>query len=140
MSTENKAIIRRYYDELLNQGNMAFADQVYAPDVELHIPGLPEDPYSAESVKQMFAAVRKAFPGVRVTVEDLVAEEDRVAARIALHGPHQGAGQASPYDRVAAWARIDIFRLVDGKIVEQWADRDDVRLMAQFGVQLPSIQ
>ncbi len=135
VSEENKSIIRRFYQEVFNNGNVALADEFYAPDAELHIPGLPEDPFGPEPVKRLFSMIRTSFPDIRVTIEDLVAESDKVVASVTFRGPHQGEFQGlSPKMRLVTWARIDIFRLFVGKIVEQWADRDDLGLMEQLGV------
>ena len=138
MSEANKAIIRRYYEEIVNRGNLSFADEVYSYDAELHIPGLVEDPYGPGPVKQLYAAIRSAFPGTSMTIEDIVAEQDRVVARVTFRGPHQAGAQGPPTSGLVTWSRIDIFRLFQGKIVEQWADRDDLGLMHQYGVNLPS--
>jgi predicted ester cyclase len=110
-------------------------DEVYTHDVELHIPGVPEDPYGPAPVKRLVGLVRSAFPGVMVTVEDLVAEKDKVVASVTWRGPHLGRGQGtSPYEPLAAWARIDIYRLFNGRIVEQWADRDDLSVLRLLGI------
>lgn len=135
MSEANKAIIRRLYHETSNLGNLAVVDEVYAPDVELHLPGIPEDPYGPSPVKQLLAMMHATFPGLRVTIEDLVAEGDKVAARVTFHQPHDGTLHGlSPRLPQAAWGRLDIFRLFKGRIVEQWADRDDSWLLRQLGV------
>ena len=135
MSEENKATVRRLYQEALNRGDLAVIDQIYAPDVELHFPGVPEDPFGPAPVHQLVATIHAAFPGVRVTIEDMVAEGDKVVARVTFHRPHQGqmVGVA-PQSRQAIWTRIDAFRLFRGRIVEQWGDRDDFGLLQQFGV------
>ena len=135
MSDENKAVIRRLYNEAVNGGDLAVIDELYAHDVELHLPGIPEDPYGPEPVKRLIALVREAFPGIGVTIEDLVAEHDKVVASVVFRGPHLGRGQgASPQDPLVAWARIDIYRLFEGRIVEQWADRDDLGALHQLGI------
>jgi predicted ester cyclase len=131
----NKAIIRRLYDEVYTKGNLDVIDEIYAHDVEVHIPGLPEDPYGPAAIKQLIELIRTAFPGVMVTIEDLVAEHDKVAASIMWRGPHLGRGQgASPRNPLVAWPRIDIYRVFNGKIVEQWADRDDLGGLHQLGI------
>lgn len=131
----NKAIIRRLYDEVYTKGNLDVIDEIYAHDVEAHIPGLPEDPYGPAAIKQLIELIRTAFPGVMVTIEDLVAEHDKVAASIMWRGPHLGRGQgASPRNPLVAWPRIDIYRVFNGKIVEQWADRDDLGGLHQLGI------
>ena len=131
----NKAVIRRLYGEVHTKGNLDVIDQIYAHDVEVHIPGMPEDPYGPAAIKHLIALTRTAFPGVTVTIEDLVAEHDKVAASVMWRGPHLGRGQgASPRDPLVAWPRIDIYRVFEGKIVEQWADRNDLAALQQLGI------
>jgi predicted ester cyclase len=140
VSDENKAAVRRLYQEALNQGDLTVIDQSYAPDVELHFPGVPEDPYGPVAVHQLFRMMRDGFPGLQAVIEDLVAEGDKVVARVSFHRPHEGQLDGiSPQARPWSWTRIDIFRLFRGRIVEQWADRDDVGMLQQFGVVPPRV-
>ena len=135
MSEENKAIIRRLYNEVHSGGKLDVIDEIYAPDVEVHVPGLPQDPYGPASIKRMISTIREAFPGARVTIEDIVAENDKVVASVAWRGPHLGREQGvSPYDPMVGWPRIDIYRLFKGRIVEQWADRNDLGALHQLGI------
>jgi predicted ester cyclase len=139
MSDETKAIVRRLYQEVFDQGHLTVIDEIYAPDSELHLPGLAEDPYGPAPISQLVATIHATFPGIRVSIEDIVAEGDRVVARVTFHLPHDGQLLGiGPRHRLATWTRIDIFRLFRGKIIEQWADRDDVALFEQFGVNLPT--
>lgn len=138
MSDENKAVIRRYYSEVWGRGELGVIDEVFAPDVELHVAGMPEDPFGPAPVKQLAAMAKTAFPGLRVTIEDLIAERDKVVATVSLHGPHDGTAQgASPLEAGAVWRRIDVFRLHRGKIVEHWSDRDDHALLQRLGIAPP---
>ena len=138
MSDENKAIVRRYYREAWEQGDVRVIDELFATDVELHMAGVPEDPFGPAPVKQLAAMAKTAFPGLRVTIEDLVAERDKVVATVSLHGPHDGTAQgAPPRTATAGWRRIDIFRLHRGKIVEHWSDRDDHALLQRLGIAPP---
>lgn len=138
MSEANKAVVRRLYAEALNQGNLAVIDELYAPDVELHIPGVPEDPFGPGPIHQLVGMIRAAFPGLRVTVDDLIAAGDKVVARVTLSLPHDGRLLGvGPQSRLAGWTRIDVFRLFRGQIIEQWADRDDMGLLQQLGVPVP---
>ncbi len=138
MSDENKAIIRRYYREAWEKGDLGVIDEVFAPDVELHMAGVPEDPFGPAPVKQLAAMARTAFPGLRVTIDDLIAERDKIVATVTLQGPHDGTAQgASPREPAAVWRRIDVFRLHRGRIVEHWSDRDDHALLQRLGVAPP---
>ena len=138
MSDENKAIIRRYYREAWEKGDFGVIDELFAPDVELHMAGVPEDPFGPAPVKQLAAMARTAFPRLRVTIEDLIAERDKIVATVTLQGPHDGTAQgASPREPAAVWRRIDVFRLHRGRIVEHWSDRDDHALLQRLGVAPP---
>ena len=135
MSEENKAIIRRLYNEVHSGGNMEVIDEIYAPDVEVHVPGLPEDPYGPAAIKRLISTIREVFPGVMVTIEDILAESDKVVASVMWRGPRLGRGQgASPRDPLVAWPRLDVYRLFNGRIVEQWPDRDDLAALHQLGI------
>jgi predicted ester cyclase len=104
--------------------------------VEVHVPGLPEDPYGSQAVKELISKIHGAFPGVMVTIEDLIAEHDKVVASVMWRGPVVGGSQggASPSAPLVAWPRLDVYRLFNGRIVEQWADRDDLAALHQLGI------
>ena len=135
MSEENKAIVRRQEEELFTQGNLDAADEVYAPDYVGHDPSNPEDIRGPEAAKQAAADYRKAFPDLQVTVEDLIAEGDRVAARLRFRGTHLGEldGIAPTGWRVDCTG-IVISRMEGGKIAEDWANFDDLGMMQQLRV------
>jgi predicted ester cyclase len=90
MSEENKAIVRRQEEEIHTQGNLDAADEIYAPNYVGHDPSNPEDIRGLEAAKQAAADYRKAFPDLQVTIEDLIAEGDKVATRVRYRGTHQG--------------------------------------------------
>ena len=141
MPDDNKAVIRRYYREAWEKGNVGVIDELYAPDVELHLPGVPEDPFGPAPVKQLAIMAKTAFPGLRVTIEDLIAERDKIVATVSFHGPHEGATQGpSPRVAAASWRRIDVFRLHRGRIVEHWSDRDDHAALQRLGVAAPPLE
>ena len=78
---ENKALIQRFVEEAFNRGNLDIADEVYAPSFASHDPTTPEGPGSPEDVKQFVNLYRRAFPDIHTTVEDLIAEGDKVTYR-----------------------------------------------------------
>ena len=135
MSEENKAIVRRQEEELFTQGNLAAADDIYAPDYVGHDPSNPEDIKGLEAAKQAASDYRKAFPDLRVTVEDLIAEGDKVAARLRFRGTHRGEMDGiAPTSRHVDCTGIVISRIEEGKIAEDWANFDDLGMMQQLGV------
>jgi steroid delta-isomerase-like uncharacterized protein len=134
---ENKAIVRRGY-EAINQNNLDALDEVVAPDITDHDPAPGQAP-GLEGVKQWFSSMHTAFPDFRMNVEDMIAEGDKVVARVRLSGTHQGEfmGIAPTGNRVTIKG-IDILRVnADGKIVEHWGNFDDLGMMQQLGVMEP---
>ena len=133
MSEENKALVRRQEEELFTQGNLDAADEIYAPDYVGHDPSNPEEVRGLEAAKQAAADYRQAFPDLRVTVEDLIAEGDRVAARLRFRGTHLGELDGiAPTGRQVDCTGIVISRIEEGKIAEDWASFDDFGMMQQL--------
>ena len=93
---ENKVVSRRVAEEIFNGGNLDLADELYAPDYVLHDPALPEDLHAPEGLKQYAAMNLGAFPDVRVTVEDQIAEGDMVVTRWTATGTHTVSSWAYP--------------------------------------------
>lgn len=129
-----KSLIRRWWDGL-SQGNAAeLIDEVYAADYVLHDPSLPEPVRGLEGVREFITSVTAAFPDGRATVEDLVAEGDRVVQRVTFRGTHQGEflGVPATGKQVAVWLMV-ISRMADGKIAEEWQLVDGLGLLQQLG-------
>lgn len=133
MSTEtNKAIVRRYLDQVLNEGRHDLAEEFLADDIELHGSGLAP---GLEVVKQWLTMFAAAFPDGHTTIEDMVAEENRVVARTAFNGTHEGKMQSIPATgKNVHIPGITIFRLDNGKIAEGWLVNDRLGMMQQLGV------
>jgi predicted ester cyclase len=123
MSTEDhKALVRRFYEEVFNKKNMAAIDDFVAPN---HI----------EGAKQSITMYLTAFPDLHVTVEDMVAEGDKVVARLTVRGTHQGAFLGiPPTGKQVTGTAIDVNRIADGKSVEHWNEMDTLGLLQQLGV------
>jgi steroid delta-isomerase-like uncharacterized protein len=133
MTTEdNKALVRRFYEEGVH--NPALFDELLASTYVLHFPGSP--PIAGiEQAKQLMTAYASAFPDLQLTTEDMVAEGDKVAIRNTWRGTHHGAFQGlPPTGKHVTFSGSDFFRIVGGKIAEQWADLDSLGLMQQLGV------
>jgi steroid delta-isomerase-like uncharacterized protein len=138
MSAEgNKAIVRRFVEEVQNGGNLAVVDEVAAPGyINRTAPtGVAAD---REGLKQLTAMFRGAFPDGLMTIDDMVADEQRVATRKTFRGTHQGELMGIPPTGKAVAIRLmDFVRLVDGKVVESWNAADDLGLLQQLGVLAP---
>ena len=130
---ENKVVIRRIYNnEALHRG-VAYLDDLVAPDVVTHNP-FPGTGPGIEGVKQAVAAMLHLFPDARFTVDDMIAEADKVAVRVTLRGTHRGSFMGQPPTGAAvASTETIVFRVAAGKVVETWASRDDLGLMRQLG-------
>ena len=135
MSEENKALVRRYFEEIWDKGNLDAADQLFATNfVRYGSAGTEGAVRGLEGFKQLVTLYRTAFPDLRVPIEDVVAEGDRVVARWTARGTHQGdlMGNAPSGNRVAV-SGILIDRVSGGKIEEEWVDYDTLHLMQQIG-------
>lgn len=136
MSIEkNKAIYHRFMEEVVSKGDMRVADELLADKVIEH-ENLPADlPGNGEGIRQLFILLRLAFPDLTATIEDLIAEDDKVAARVTLRGTHEGDFPGIPATgRKIAYDALDISRIVNGKIVEHWGIPDYMSLFQQLGV------
>ena len=134
MSEENKALVRRFHEEVINKGNLGVMDELCAPNMVDHsLP--PEFPAGMEGTKQMISMFRAALPDVRVTIEDLIAEGDKVTCRWTACGTHKGdfMGIAATGKQVTVTG-IGIDRIVGGKAVEHWESFDQFGMMQQLGV------
>jgi steroid delta-isomerase-like uncharacterized protein len=134
MSTEeNKALVRRFVEEFWNEGNMAATDELMAIDATIHLP--TGDVVDPEEFKSFASTWRESFPDWHSTVEELVAEGDRVAERWTGRGTHRGDLQGIPPTdkRVEAPGSV-FYRIVGGKIVEFRGQLDMMSLMQQLGV------
>jgi steroid delta-isomerase-like uncharacterized protein len=126
MSEENKAIVRRVY-EIVSTGDFERAAEIVdqdAPDNEL----LPDDPPARliDTFKETFSEAREGFPDLSITIEDVMAEGDRVAARVVMRGTHRGEFQGiAPTGKRVEVKAMDMFRISNGKIVEHWGRADD---------------
>ena len=135
MSTEdNKALVQRFFEEVINQKNLAALDQFVSPTAVNHtVPsGLPQGP------SQFLSLHLTAFPDVKATVEDLLADGDKVVALVSYRGTHQGAFMASsPTGKPISVMGINIFRIVNGQMVEHWGLADRLSALQQLGVVPP---
>jgi predicted ester cyclase len=135
MSTQdNKATNRRFYEVVLNQQNLAALEDFVAPNYTGHSfpPNLPPGPAGLKIFLTLFFT---GFPDGKVTIEDMLAEGDRTAARLVFSGTHQGDFMGIlPTGKVIAVPSIDLARFVDGKIVDHWGGPDQMSLMIQLGV------
>jgi steroid delta-isomerase-like uncharacterized protein len=135
MEEDPKTLVRRIYEEIVNQGNMAVAEEILAPDFVEHIPiPVPGQPARGpEALTWFITAFRTAFPDLHVTVEQMMAEEAFVAARITWQGTHQGEFMGiSPTGKRVQVTGIDICRVAHGQVQEHWGQLDVVSFLQQL--------
>ncbi len=130
---ENKTIARRFNEEVWGRGDEAALEELLAPDFVDHgaLPGQTPD---REGHRQTLATFRSAFPDLNVTTEDIIAEGDKVVSRWRARGTHQGEliGIA-PTGNEVTFTGIDVLRIAEGKVVERWAEGNDLEVMQQIG-------
>jgi predicted ester cyclase len=131
---DNKALVRRFVDEVQSKGNTDLIDEICSAEFFNHsaLPGLPPDREGIKIVTAMFTA---AFPESYFTVEDMIGEGDKVVTRKTFHGTHEGEFMGiPPTGRRVSMELIDVVRIVDGSVVEHWSMADNLGMMQQLGV------
>jgi len=133
----NKAAIERWL-EIWNTGDLTIADEVFAADFVNHDPSVP-DVINLDGLKGLVVMSRIATPDLRITIEDMIAEGDKVVARLSAIGTHKGDFMGIPPTGVQITnTRMITFRIADGKIVETWENYDMLGVLQQLGVMPPS--
>lgn len=131
---DNKALLRRFF-EVANKGTLSIIDELCAPEYVYH--GTTGD-MTREQFKQYAAGLLAVFPDLIGSVDDMIAEGDKIAARYTLQGTHQGAFKGiAPTGKKIMLKGIEIDRLAGGKFIETWTISDTLGLMQQLGV-IPS--
>jgi steroid delta-isomerase-like uncharacterized protein len=135
MSQENEALVRRYFEEIWDKGNLELIDQLFTTNFVRHGPTATEgEVQGLEGFKGLVSMYHTALPDLRVPIEDLISEGDRVVTRWTAYGTHQGElmGNAPTGNR-ASVTGILVDRISGGKIEEEWVDYDTLHLMQQIG-------
>lgn len=128
----NKRVVRRFVEEVINRGSAASLRDLVDPNHVVHEP--IGDHYGPDGVRIALAGYRAAFPDLAVTIDDLVAEGDRVVRRFTARGTHQGTLMGvAPTGKTVSVEGIWIDRLVDGRLVESWFSFDVFGLLRQLG-------
>ena len=131
---ESKALFRRYIEEVFNKRNVAAIDEILSPEFVHHFlpPGVTPN---RDGMKQFVPLLLAAFGEFHLTIEDMVAEGDRVAARLTMGGIHQGQFIGiAPTGKRITWTEIGIHRVEGGRVAESWVEVDQLGMMRQMGV------
>jgi predicted ester cyclase len=129
---QNKQIMRRMIEEVWNQGNLAAADELFAPTHTS--PSAPQLPPGSEGVKFLVKAFREAMPDYHMNIDLMVADENRVVGRFTQSGTHTGSDLMGmkTSGRKATWTEIGVLRIDNGKIVESWYEVDMLSMIQQL--------
>lgn len=134
----NKALAQRWIEEVWNKGDLALIDELIAPNYTLHDPTRP-GLQGRQGIRESVAAFRAAFPDLRFSIEDQVAEGDQVVIRYTVQGTHQGPLMGIPATgKYGVLTGIDIYRISNEQIAEAWSNWDTLRMLQQMGV-IPSM-
>jgi steroid delta-isomerase-like uncharacterized protein len=129
-TVENKDTVRRVYEDVVNNHNLDVLGNYFAPDYVSH-----KTPGGLEGTRQLFVMLFEAFPDVRVSVDSLGAEGDRVWVRITMRGTQQGPFMGMPPSgRTFAATTVNELRLENGRIVEEWGVTDTLAMLQQLGI------
>ena len=137
MSEENKQLVRRWFEEVWNNGRSELIEEMFDENGIAH--GLSDDP--AKPIKgpkdytPFYTLFREAFPNMKIVIEDMVAEGDKVTARCSVRGKHEGSFRGiAPTQSPVDFTGMTIVRIADGKIVEAWNNFDFMTMNKQVGL------
>ena len=134
MSEENKAVVRRAFEEVANEGDMATVDEIIAPEYVRHDLAGGPDAAGPEGVKRLITGLRAAFPDIKTTIEDIFADGEKVVVRFSVRGTHSGPFMGvAPTGREATWRGVNIYRVSGGRIRETWQLADGLGILRQLG-------
>jgi steroid delta-isomerase-like uncharacterized protein len=132
---ENKALVKRFYEEYYNSGRLEAIDEMFDPSYVHHTPEVPEGKMSYEEFREHTLTLSRAFPHMRVAVEDQIAEKDKVATRFKMYGIQEGDLPGIPArGKEVNVAVITIFKIRDGRIMEGWESYDSLDMAIQLGI------
>jgi steroid delta-isomerase-like uncharacterized protein len=139
MSTEtegNKALIRRYFGQVVNAVDRAAAEEIVATDLVFTSPYTPEPTRDRESFLGMLTSVHAALPDFKLVDHVTISEGDLVASRWTVYGTHHGQlGPFPPTGKRLEISGLSIYRIADGKVVEGWVQDDTMTLLAANATQ-----
>jgi steroid delta-isomerase-like uncharacterized protein len=137
MLADTKVLVRRLFEEVWNQGNLAAIDELFAPSYVRYDPAAPEAK-GLGGFKQLVIRLRAAFPDLHFTLEEVIAEDDKVMTRALLRGTHRGEYLGiAPTGKPVAVMGMVVLRIAQGKFQEGWLMIDNLGLLQQLGVVPP---
>jgi len=135
MSESNKNVVRRLFEEVWNKGNLQVTNELFTPNYVHHDSSTPDVGRGPESEKKRATLYRTAFPDIRLTIDDIIAEGETVVARWSCRGTHKGdLSGIPPTGKQVNITGVSIARFANGKMEEGWVNWDALALMQQLGV------
>jgi steroid delta-isomerase-like uncharacterized protein len=135
MSELNKKVVRRLFEEVWNKGNLPLADELFTPNYAHHDSSTLDVGRGPESEKKRATLYRTAFPDIRFSIEDIIAEGETVMVRWSCRGTHRGdLSGVAPTGKQFNISGVSIARFANGKMAEGWVNWDALGLMQQLGV------
>lgn len=142
LEERNKALVRRLYDEVFAQGKLEVADEIFAPHYVMHEvssgwwdAGRPADlQASPANIKSLTERLRRTFPDLRFSLDLVMAEKDFVVVRWSVDGTPAGVFRLLAFGQAFHGSGVNIYRIADGKVVENWNHRDDLGAQQQLGL------
>ena len=134
MSEANKILVRRYFDEILNKPDLALVQEIFSHDSVFCAPHMPEI-RGHEARKLFITGIHTTYPDIHYTIQELIAEGDKVTERFTTRGTHKGDfGGIPPTGKQVTNAGILIYRISGGKVAECWWSYDMLGILQQLGV------
>ena len=139
---ENKAIARRFI-QVWGQGDLGIIDKLASPEFSVDYSSFPQAIKGGEAFKGLLEIFRSGFPDLNIDIEDEIAEDNKVVISWSLSGTHQGTLQGGnlkgipPTGKKVKWNGITIYKITDGKVIEEKGEEDTYGLMQQLGA-IPS--
>jgi steroid delta-isomerase-like uncharacterized protein len=137
MTAENRVVMRRFV-EFINTGSEELAQELISPDAVFHVPGRPEPMRGPAGYLAVIGMMRSGFPDIQWTLEEMIAEDDKVAARFTMRGTHHGSFfGVPPTGKTIAVQAVNFYRLSGGQFVEERGQPDLLGLLMQIGAVPP---
>ncbi len=134
MSTENKSIVRRLYEEVWNERKLDLVGELISPSHAFHDPNVSGSQIGPDAYKQRIARFSRAFPDLHIAIEDIISEEDKLVVSWVISGTHKGEYEGiSPTDKKISVEGITINQIANGKILDSYVSWDALGLLRQLG-------
>jgi predicted ester cyclase len=136
---QQKAIVRRYFEEVLDKRKVDILDELVTIDCLIHRPEAVGPIVGLEAFKQALRGILEVYSEFTTTIHDLIAEDDRVACRLSHRAVNRGEwtsrlGRHAVAGKAVTWPAIAIFRFQEGKIAEEWVSRDELGMLIELNV------